>query len=51
MAKKPPPAVTPQRKPNSVIAAPATVDACRADYVAGVEARTAMAKQAARARR
>lgn len=51
MAKKPPPKVTPARRPNSVIAEPATVAACRADYAAGTDARAAMAKQAARARR
>ncbi|MCX4676721.1 hypothetical protein OG413_15660 [Streptomyces sp. NBC_01433] len=51
MAKKLKPSVTPERQPDSVIASPATVAACRADYVRGADARAAMAKQAARARR
>ncbi|MFE4649304.1 hypothetical protein [Streptomyces sp. NPDC056707] len=51
MSKKPRPSITPAREPNSIVDAPATVAACRADYAAGADARAAMAKQAARQRR
>ncbi|MFC8862674.1 hypothetical protein [[Kitasatospora] papulosa] len=50
MSKKTQP-VTPDRKPNSVVAQPATVAACREDYAKGAAARAAMGKAAARARR
>lgn len=52
MAKKPPTS-TPARQPNSIVAQPATVAACRADYAAGADGRAAMARaaQAAKARR
>ncbi|MFE6931773.1 hypothetical protein ACFVDT_07050 [Streptomyces sp. NPDC057699] len=51
MAKKPAPSSAPDRQPNSIVATPATVAACRDDYAKGAAARAAMAKQAARTRR
>lgn len=41
--------LTPQ--PNQILAEPATVDACRADYEAGADVRQTMAVQETRARR
>jgi hypothetical protein len=38
-------------KPNQVLAEPATVDACRADYKAGADVRQTIARQDARTRR
>lgn len=38
-------------RPNRILAEPATVDACRADYKAGADVRQTIARQDARARR
>ncbi|MFI8301542.1 hypothetical protein ACIGCZ_37170 [Streptomyces nigra] len=43
------PSLTPQ--PNQILAQPATVQACRADYKAGTDVRQTMAQQDAKARR
>ena len=43
------PSLTPQ--PNQILAEPATVDACLADYQAGTDVRQTMAQQDAKARR
>ncbi|MFJ4837151.1 hypothetical protein [Streptomyces sp. NPDC088746] len=51
MAKKQAQPAAPDRQPNSVIAEPATVAACREDYAKGAAARDAMGKAAARTRR
>ncbi|MFK0124906.1 hypothetical protein ACIQSP_16515 [Streptomyces nigra] len=47
--QQPEPDRTPQ--PNQILAQPATVDACRADYQAGTDVRQTMAQQDAKARR
>ena len=39
-----------QAQPNRILAEPATVDACRADYKAGATAREAMDKRSRGAR-
>lgn len=38
-------------RPNQILAEPATIDACRADYQAGADVRQTIARQDARARR
>ncbi|MGW2837332.1 hypothetical protein ACWCWD_06425 [Streptomyces sp. NPDC001493] len=42
------PKVTPQREPGSVVAEPATVDACRRDYDAAKDARASFDEHAQR---
>ncbi|MFF7452124.1 MULTISPECIES: hypothetical protein [unclassified Streptomyces] len=46
--QQPGPDHTPQ--PNRILAEPANVDACRADYQAGAEVRQTLAEQEARGR-
>jgi hypothetical protein len=47
-AQQPSPALTPQ--PNQILAEPATVENCRADWDAGADVRQTMAQQDAKAR-
>lgn len=48
-AQQPSPALTPQ--PNQILAVPATIENCRADYQAGADVRQTMAQQDAKAAR